>query len=94
MGHDIIATFFGDVVVTHDARTCAPPCTIHSPSDHHMVKWPQNWRGDRKIMERVCEHLVFHPDPDDLRIRSGRLSSRHFCDGCCTPPASAGGVLS
>ncbi|MBF9135194.1 hypothetical protein I0C86_40665 [Plantactinospora sp. S1510] len=83
MGQDLIATHFGDVVVTHGADDCLPPCTIHSPSNHPMIGWPQNWRGDRKSMERVCEHGVGHPDPDDLQVRVRRGARVHTCDGCC-----------
>lgn len=60
-------------------------CTIHNMSDHHMRVWPQHWRGDRGIMERICPHGVGHPDPDE---RAG-ISTIHGCDGCCAPPAGS-----
>lgn len=83
------------VTNVHDPALCAGrPCTIHNRSDHHMRSWPQNFRPDRGIMERICEHGVGHPDPDDLDWRpetsDGRVEGRdtagiHGCDGCCAP---------
>jgi hypothetical protein len=70
------------VLLVHPESKCSGgKCCIHNPSDHHMVDWPQNWRDDRGIMERICEHGVGHPDPDQpLRsIEDGT----HGCDGCC-----------
>ena len=68
------------LVNVHGQSQChGRPCCIHNPSDHHMVTWPQNWRGDRRLMERVCPHGVGHPDPDD--IHPGGV---HGCDGCCS----------
>lgn len=61
-------------------------CAIHHPSDHHMKDWATNWRYDRGIMERICEHGIGHPDPDDQVFlasvgRTGEFV--HGCDGCC-----------
>jgi len=70
----------------HPPQSCAGrPCVVHSPSEHHMRDWPLNWRGDRRIMERICPHGIGHPDPDDTRYRvsAGRGGSVHGCDGCC-----------
>lgn len=70
----------------HDPANCeGQACTIHHPSDHHMVTWPQNWRGDRGLMERLCPHGVGHPDPDDLSA-----DGIHGCDGCCAAPDAGG----
>jgi hypothetical protein len=58
-------------------------CTIHNMSDHILRKFPQHWREDRSIMERICDHGVGHPDPDspwpdeDYRWI-------HGCCGCCS----------
>jgi hypothetical protein len=69
---------------THTADRCAgQQCTIHNRSDHHMRKYPQHWREDRTIMERICEHGVGHPDPDEYRINVLSATSAHYCDGCC-----------
>ncbi len=69
----------GDYLEAHDPETCeGNACCIHNPSDHHMVRWPQHWRSDRGIMERICPHGIGHPDPDDLT--QDRV---HGCDGCC-----------
>jgi hypothetical protein len=46
-----------------------------------MKDWPQHYRYDRGMTERICPHGVGHPDPDD-RTANGV----HGCDGCCTPP--------
>lgn len=71
----------GEAILAHLASDCEAPCSIHSPSDHHMSEWRQHWRGDRGIMERICEHGIGHPDPD-TRYRAGD-SGVHGCDGCC-----------
>ena len=44
-----------------------------------MRDWPQHFRDDRGIMERICPHGVGHPDPDDYLAGDGM----HGCDGCC-----------
>jgi len=65
----------------HPQDNCAGrPCCVHNPSEHHMRAWPQNWRGDRLLMERICPHGVGHPDPDDINP-----DTTHGCDGCCAP---------
>lgn len=82
------------VLRTHAADKCAGQfCCIHNPSDHHMATWPQNWRGDRGIMERICPCGVGHPDPDGITyIRATRGAevawgeSVHGCCGCCRKP--------
>jgi hypothetical protein len=80
----------------HPAEACAGPagdngkpiCCIHNPTDHHMITWRQNWRGDKGMMERLCPHGVGHPDPDDLKVRTTRWAGVHGCDGCCAAGAS------
>lgn len=53
-----------------------------------------NWRADRQLMERVCDHGIGHPDPDHIKhvTRIARYASVpvdvdgigvHGCDGCC-----------
>jgi hypothetical protein len=74
------------VLLVHPKDKCkGQHCCIHNPSDHHMKEWPQNWRGDRGIMERMCPHGIGHPDPDDPNTKS-LVGGVHGCDGCCTPP--------
>lgn len=76
----------GDVLYTHKKEKCYGYwCCIHNPSTHHMIKWPQHWRGDRGLMERLCPHGIGHPDPDDPKA-SDKYESVHGCDGCCRPP--------
>jgi len=69
-------------VVGHPREVCAgKPCTLHNRSAHRMRHMRQLWRDDAQLMERVCEHGVGHPDPDDLKA----AEYRHGCDGCCRP---------
>lgn len=79
------ATLIGgqQLVNVHSRDICLPPCSIHSPSDHHMVTWRQSYREDNGVMERQCEHGYYHPDPDDVGIALGYASAVHGCDGCC-----------
>lgn len=76
---DLISTDTGQVVFVHDPDKCAGQhCCIHNPSDHPLNTAPLHWRGDRGIMERICEHGIGHTDPDDIA-----KSGVHGCDGCC-----------
>lgn len=103
---DVAEPWFGaqigkQLLRTHGVNQCAGPlaengrpvCCIHNPSDHHMLTWPQNWRGDKGIMERLCPHGVGHPDPDDLKIRTREGWGVHGCDGCCAPEPKAGSTV-
>lgn len=111
---DIAEPFFGaqigkGLLRTHGASQCAGPlgdngkpiCCIHNPSDHHMVTWPQNWRGDKGMMERLCTHTdedgsvhhVGHPDPDDLKVRTRSGWGVHGCDGCCAREPKDGSTV-
>lgn len=71
----------------HDPSLCVGrPCTIHNMSDHHMRDWPQHWRADKGVMERICPHNWGHPDPDEsyIFVPGGRaVGAIHGCDGCC-----------
>lgn len=63
----------------HSPAVClGHPCPIHTLTDHSMRSFPQHWRSDRQIMERICPHGVGHPDPDDMTT-----DTVHGCDGCC-----------
>ncbi len=68
----------GEKIIAHGVAWCEKPCAIHWPSQHHMRSWPQHWRSDRGIIERLCDHGTGHPDPDDKS--RDRL---HGCCGCC-----------
>lgn len=46
-----------------------------------MRSFPQLWRTDRGVMERVCPHGVGHPDPDEVYRDIDDFV--HGCDGCC-----------
>lgn len=76
-------------LLTHSVSACQtqgqrrrqPVCPIHNRSNHSMRSFPQSWRPDMQLMERICPHGVGHPDPDDLKTRNGEMV--HGCDGCC-----------
>jgi hypothetical protein len=74
-------------VLGHSFLVCyGTACCLHNRSGHGMRDFRQHWREDRRIMERICEHGVGHPDPDDRRILSGADDGVHGCDGCCHEP--------
>ena len=84
------AAYWADKLVFHSPGKCAGQfCTMHNLSDHHMRSFPQLWRYDRGIMERVCPHGVGHPDPDDFKCKTIKGESVHGCDGCCHPKVYA-----
>lgn len=58
-------------------------CTIHNRSNHSMRSFPQSWRSDIGIMERICVHGIGHPDPDEYKLTIDSSLSAHGCDGCC-----------
>jgi hypothetical protein len=80
----------GDKLTVHSLEDCrGPVCPIHNPTPHHMRDWPMIWRGDRQIFERVCEHGIGHPDPDDQEAKlfiNGFMDGVHGCDTCCHRP--------
>jgi hypothetical protein len=76
----------GEIIYTHPVFSCkGQSCTIHNRSQHSMRHYPQHWRVDRSIMERICEHGVGHPDPDEYKIKGegNKWEMIHGCDGCC-----------
>lgn len=74
----------GTLLHVHEQDQCTGrPCCIHAPSDHPLNMAPLHWRGDRRIMERICTHGVGHPDPDDLKVQSSWAEQVHGCCGCC-----------
>lgn len=75
------------VMHCHEETRCRGDyCTLHNRSNHHMRFFRQQWRPDRGIIERVCNHGIGHPDPDEYRVRVGLDDGVHGCDGCCAPP--------
>lgn len=85
MPETFITSFNQKLNNVHDYGTCAGEfCVIHKWSNHAMVRFPQFWREDKKMMDRVCPHGVGHPDPDEYRLDLGNRGV-HDCDGCCSP---------
>lgn len=83
--YEVVTLVGGMNLAAHPKTKCdGELCPIHNPSNHHMREWTQWWRGDRKLMERVCPHGVGHPDPDDPQSKG--YGAVHGCDGCCVPP--------
>lgn len=77
----------------HSEDECYGICPIHHMTEHIMRSFPQHWRDDRRIMERICPHGIGHPDPDHLSSLARRfpmdrvhIEAIHGCDGCCIPP--------
>lgn len=64
-------------LMTHGPELCEPPCPLHHRTDHAMRAFPQHWRGDAGLMERICPCGIGHPDPDDRRART------QPAHGCC-----------
>ena len=69
------------LINVHSESICKPPCAIHSMTDHCMRSFPQHWRSDRFMIERICSHGVGHPDPDQYFV--DETAWVHGCDGCC-----------
>lgn len=71
------------LINTHSPKQCAGEyCTIHNRSLHHMRGWPQHWRSDRGIMERVNPFGGACPDPDSPWPRR----SSQWVHGCIINP--------
>jgi hypothetical protein len=90
--NDFIFLYDGSMLRTHPEVVCSGRCSIHNPSSHPLNTAPLNWRADRHLMERICDHGIGHPDPDDLAYKKRMLSAEvylshaygiHGCDGCC-----------
>lgn len=77
-----------ELVNVHSPAACeGRGCAVHNhPSDHKLQNAPLNWREDRGILERVCQHGVGHPDHDSavyLASIGQNVQNVHGCDGCC-----------
>ena len=72
-------------LAAHPADKCrGEHCTLHNRSNHSMRSFPQHWRSDRGIMERICPHSIGHPDPNSPWDKDSAEWS-HGCCGCCMP---------
>lgn len=73
-------------VFVHKPAACAGEiCAFHNRSDHGMRGCKQLWRGDRGIVERLCECGVAHPDFDMMTYfrRIGKGEAGYGIHGCC-----------
>ena len=82
---------FESVKNVHSRDKCVGACPLHNPSNHDMRDYPLHHRNDRGIFERICSHVVGHPDPDAYDYLEQRLGKKgadaefiHGCDGCCS----------
>lgn len=84
------------IIRVHSISECEgrESCCIHNPSKHALreakisVRIPGPFDIKPLHMERICEHGVGHPDPDDMlywKSRGEESMGVHGCDGCCTP---------
>jgi len=87
------ARLIGRLYNVHDPASCeGRGCAIHNhPSDHPLKGAPLNWRTDRGILERICEHGVGHDDHDAVEFQMSKTEANirnyigtHGCDGCCS----------
>lgn len=84
MPETYVTSFNQKIVNVHDEGTCwGEYCTIHKWSNHPLVNFPQFWREDKGMMERICSHGIGHPDADELNLDVGDRGV-HACDGCCS----------
>lgn len=73
-------------IMTHPRSQCkGEVCSIHNRTNHSMRSFPQHWRGDRGIMERVNPFGGACPDPDEYRVLTGDDGGVH---GCIVNPAA------
>lgn len=77
---------------THSPERCAgqKACPLHKRTNHSMRAFPQHFRWDRGLMERICPHGIGHPDPDQWDFfvavygeERAHAEFIHGCDGCC-----------
>lgn len=68
----------------HEEGRCAGEfCTIHNKSEHSMRGFPQDWRSDIGVMERVNPFGGACPDPDSPWPKD----SSNWVHGCIMNPA-------
>lgn len=87
MGDSVLEHSEVQLTLTHNPRLCeGRPCALHHRTDHSMRHFPQHFRTDNGLIERVCPHGVGHPDPDSIPFfaeRGVKGMEKHGCDGCC-----------
>jgi len=80
------------LVNTHSKERCrGENCTIHNRSENALRGWPQHYRSDRGIMERISPWGVGCPDLDDPCHKS-EYGATHGC--VVNPFIGWGGVCS
>lgn len=76
----------------HSSSDCeGRGCLVHHPSNHHLrfmpvkMRIPGPWDIKPLHAERICDHGVGHPDPDDVEFYRQNFVdiSVHGCCGCC-----------
>jgi len=68
----------------HEAENCiGDTCVIHKKTDHTMRGFPQDWRSDIGVMERVNPFGGACPDPDSPWPKD----SSNWVHGCIMNPA-------
>ncbi|MFN3602707.1 MAG: hypothetical protein ACK4UY_15095 [Dietzia sp.] len=90
---DLGLTWLSNGVLTniHSPSACAGQpwgCWVHEPRPHPLDQAPVRWREDKGTAERICDHGVGHPDPQDAAYwwnTHRRDVTLHGCDGCCRP---------
>ena len=90
---ELVKLVGGEEILAHTKDKCeGRACAVHNPSDHRMRAFPQHWRDDRALMERICPHGIGHPDPDHMAwyrtqrtVKDAYYESIHGCcgAGCC-----------
>ena len=68
----------------HPPTVCAGrTCIIHSPTQNFQSTWPQRWRSDRQIMERICPCGIGHYDIDQADYHKSVGQAWQNVHGCC-----------
>lgn len=87
--HEHFTSQFGRWSI-HARENCSGNCPFHHPSNHPMREWPISIRKIGVgvwLVERMCPHLVGHPDPDSVSFLDRTLGQgtwgTHGCDLCC-----------
>ncbi|GAA4363023.1 hypothetical protein GCM10023146_01940 [Nocardioides caricicola] len=91
MNDDMIFVANGVMTSVHTSDQCAGRaygCWVHEVLSHALSDAPVVFRDDKGTAERICEHGIGHPDPQDAAYwwhEHGRDITPHGCDGCCRP---------